>query len=188
MGPLLIFLAVLSAAGAPTPSTSELTGAASPLLPNLCEASDRSEGAILRCAALPGTDVFLRGPETAREIAIGQPKDFLPAAPDGARLGRSVAWRLLGARPVAAILRFRFDEGGDVLVVLKPVREGQEGCVVGAVEGAGGADAERAASLADREAPLFRCGRHAPILEGPWSRDGRARMMSWPPLAGAGGG
>lgn len=183
MSPLILAFAVLSSASAPPP-LSDITGAASPLLPSLCRPLDGDSEAdgVLRCAGLVGTDVFLRGPEEAREVALAQPDGFLAPPPGGARLGRSVAWRLLGTRPVAAVLRYRFQDSSDILLVLKPAREGKAGCPVGAVEDTVGPTrpaAERAAALADRRAPLFRCGSDRPVLGGIWSAAGRARMDAW---------
>jgi hypothetical protein len=187
MHPLLLVLAVLSAPAAPPPA-SETTAAVSPLLPSLCRPVDASVGGagVLRCAGLVGTDVFLRGTEDARELALARPEGFLPAPPDGGRLGRSVVWRILGDRPVAALLRYRFPNaaGGaaDVLLALKPARGNEPGCLVGAVEDTGGPSGsapDRAAAFADRRAPLFRCGRDRPELDGLWSAAGRARMLAW---------
>ncbi|RIY00019.1 hypothetical protein D3218_12010 [Aureimonas flava] len=193
MHPLLLVLAVLSAPAAPPTPPAEITGAVSPLLPRLCRPMEppADGGDVLRCAGLVGADVFLRGPEAARQVALLRPEGFLPAPPDGARLGQSVAWRLLGDRPIAAVLRYRFPEAAeapaDVIVVLKPARDGAPGCVVGAVEEGAGPSAtapERAAALADRRAPLFRCGRDRPTLDGPWSPAGRARIGVWFRLVG----
>lgn len=190
MHPLFLLLGVLSAQGSPPPA-SPVTGAVSPLIPSLCRAMDAGSGAILRCAGLVGSDVFLRGPETVREVALVAPENFLPPPPPGLRLGRSVGWRLSGDRPVAAVLRYRStgDAGAraDVLVVLKPPQGAQPGCVVGAVEETVGPSEpapERAAAFADRRAPLFRCGTNRPVFEGPWSPSGRAALRSWLGLEG----
>ena len=185
MNPLIPAFAVLSAAGGAPPPASDITGAVSPLLPSLCRPLDAGsgDGGVLRCAGLVGTDVFLRGPDEAREVALARPDGFLAPPPGGAHLGRSVTWRLLGDRPVAAVLRYRFPEGGaDILLVLKPAGEGKAGCPVGAVEDAGGpsgSGAERAAALADRRAPLFRFGRDRPVLDGPFSPPLQARAEAW---------
>lgn len=188
MHPLLLVLAVLSSGTAEQPPPSEMTGAVSPLLPSLCRPMTDGAGAdeVLRCAGLVGTDVFVRGGATDRQVALGQPVDFTPPPPDGARLGQSVSWRLLGDKPVAAVLRYRFPDAAnaphDVLLVLKPPAEGGRGCPVGAVEDVAdpaGTASDRAAALADRRAPLFRCGKDRPRLEGAWSPGGRARIETW---------
>lgn len=185
MHPLILAFAILSGSAVAPPAPSDITGAVSPLLPNLCRPLE-GEADVLRCAGLVGTDVFLKGPEEARAVALARPDIFLEPPPGGARLGRSVSWRLLGDRPVAAILRYRVPPGADpapdVLVIVKPARGGEPGCAVGAIEEAGdpaGTAADRAAAFADRRVPLFRCGRDEPVLDGLWSAEGRARTAAW---------
>ncbi len=164
MHAMLLILAVLSGAPAPAEPDPGITAAVSPLLPSLCRPGEGGEG-VLRCAGLVGTDVFLRGDEAAREPSLGAPNGFLAPPPGGARLGRSVTWRILGDKPIAGILRYRFADGWEVLVVLKPGREGAPGCPVGIVENGeapSGSGPDRAAALADRRA-LFRCGSDRPV-------------------------
>lgn len=187
MHPLLLLLGVLSGQPAAAPP-SEITGAVSPLIPSLCQPLEggAGEGAPLRCSGLVGTDVFLRGPETAREVALARPVDFLPPPPAGGRLGRSITWRLAGDRPFAAVLRYRFPDAAaaapDLLVVVKvPTDEGR-GCVAGAaqdVSGPTGSGLERAIAFADRRAPLFRCGRDTPALAGSVSGAARLILSAW---------
>lgn len=183
----LLVIGVLSGQPAAAPP-SAITGAVSPLIPSLCQPIEGGAGeeAPLRCSGLVGTDVFLRGPETAREVAFAKPDHFLPPAPDGGRLGRSVTWRLEGARPFAAVLRYRFPDAvaaaPDLLVVVKVPTDGSPGCVAGAaqdVSGPTGSGLERAIAFADRRAPLFRCGRDEPVLAGAVSEPARAILSAW---------
>ncbi|MBB3936490.1 hypothetical protein [Aureimonas phyllosphaerae] len=187
MHPLLLVLGVLSGQPA-APPPSQITGAVSPLIAGLCRpfGEGQGDGAVLRCSGLVGTDVFLRGDEASREVALGRPDAFLPPPPEGGRLGRSVTWRLLGDRPFAAVLRYRFPDAAsstpDLLVVLKAPSDDEAPCLVGAaqdVAGPTGSGLERAVAFADRRAPLFRCGRDTPALLGGVSDGARAILSAW---------
>ncbi|MBB3999992.1 hypothetical protein [Aureimonas pseudogalii] len=150
-----------------------LSGAASPLLPHFCVADPLpGDASVLRCSGLVGTDVFLAGSEDDRRVALGAPAGFPSPLPKAARLSRTLDWRLLGERPVAALLRYGFAaEGADPamqwIVVLKPGTPERPGCVVALVDGEAGAAARTTATrVADEEAAGFRCGVDRPGLVG----------------------
>lgn len=153
------------------PARAEPTGAATPVIESLCLrlALPRGEGEALRCAGLPGFDLYLKGEAAARRVALGRPEGFTPAPPEPMTLGSAARWRMLGPRPVAAILRFALPAAPDevLLAVVKAPGETSPGCLVAVLAGpAGSASSEAADALADREAAAFRCGVDRPTFSG----------------------
>ncbi len=156
---------------APAPARAEPTGAATPVIESLCLrlALPSGEGEGLRCAGLPGFDLYLKGEATARRVALGRPEGFTPAPPEPMTLGATARWRMLGPRPVAAILRFALPAAPDevLLAVVKAPGEASPGCLVAVFAGpAGPASSDVADALADREAAAFRCGVDRPSFSG----------------------
>ena len=189
---LLVVLAVLGAASPAAKGSSvsaPVSGAASPLLPHLCIAAPiPGDASVLRCSGLVGTDVYLAGGDDDRRVALGAPAGFASPLPRPARLSRTLDWRLLGDRPMAALVRYVFvADGADPamqwIVVLKPGTPERPGCVVALVDGEADATARATAlHVADEEAAGFRCGVDRPGLVG---RAGDAtRRLGTPWLAG----
>jgi len=189
---LLVVLAVLGAASPAAKGSAvsaPVSGAASPLLPHLCIASPiPGDASVLRCSGLVGTDVYLAGREDDRRVALGAPTGFPAALPRPARLSRTLDWRLLGDRPMAALLRYAFAADGaepamQWIVVLKPGTRERPGCVVALVDGEGDSAATATAThVADDGTAGFRCGVDRPSLVGRAGDATRRLGTSW--LAG----
>ena len=157
-------------APAEPPSRAEPTGAETPVIESLCVSAELPKaGDALRCAGLPGFDLFLEGPSDRRRVAIARPEGFLPVPPEPMQLGSTARWRLSWARPLAVILRYKLAGVPDEIlwVVLKaPVGE-TPGCLAAILAGRVGAGGEEADAFADGRAAAFRCGVDRPAFLGP---------------------
>ncbi|WP_156421455.1 hypothetical protein [Aureimonas sp. AU40] len=123
---------------------------------------------MLRCAALPGVDLFLKGPPERRSVSLGSPDGFIPPPPEPMALASTARWRMLGARPLAAILRYALPGAPDevLLVVVKAPSGEAPGCLVAILAGIAGSENAEADALADGRATAFRCGVDRPTFLG----------------------
>lgn len=147
-----------------------LAGAATPISPAFCEPVGPETW---RCTGLAGVEVRLLGPETARTIALGGDAPLFRPLPVAGHLSRTLDWRVNEAgQPVSASIGWRAVEGSEELVlVLRPTREGRPGCV----SAVAGPDADLDALAQDG----FRCGRERPRLAGTIPASLRAALESW---------
>ncbi|WP_062210462.1 hypothetical protein [Aureimonas sp. AU12] len=186
---LLTVLAAAPDAGSQPVAPAGIAAAASPLLPRYCvPAPTPSDPGVLRCAGLIGTDVYLAGDEANRRVALGAPAGFPPPLPAPAMLGRTLDWRILGARPIAGIFLYRLTSGDEALrwlVVTKPGSMERPGCIVALFDGNAEPEADvRAASFADARAPGFRCGIDRATIQGRAADTTRRLGAAWLQAAG----
>ncbi len=83
-------------------------------------------------------------------------------------LASTARWRMLGARPLAAILRYALPGAPDevLLVVVKAPSGEAPGCLVAILAGIAGSENAEADALADGRATAFRCGVDRPTFLG----------------------
>lgn len=166
-----LFLVLAASVGTASPAApgrppdrgaAMMTGAATPLIPSLCEreAPDR-----LRCAGFAGVDVHLHGPVNRRTLSLGGAAPAYPPLPFDASMDGTLRWHMDAGAPVAVIVGYRVLGDSDILslVLRMPRGDGRPGCLTGL---AMGARSGPVATLADA-AVGFRCGVDPVRLDGP---------------------
>ena len=137
------------------------------------EQDEESGGVRLVCDGYDGVPVYVSEGDLRFDVDYGAPNDIWESFGPFNSINDTIEWRVAGARPHAAILRFFLDTGltgtaadrGEVLVVAKVGAPDAPGCVVALVDAAV-EQANGVARGAAAMAPGFACGTQ-PVAIGP---------------------
>ncbi len=159
--------------GAGLPAQAETASRYTSIAPGDCRqvlADEESGSVAVSCPGVAGMDVWVGEGDLRTFFGFGeQPRRQCSASQTfGAfnTVGEKLEWRLRDGRPVAAIVRYRLDDGGGgrqsflAVIALK----GGQACHMAYVDGALKGHNGLARTLADGQAGDFDCGKDLPML------------------------
>lgn len=127
------------------------------------ERIEEGESVRWRCPGLAGIPLFINSGDGRFDLDAGIDNGQWESLPQFNRPGPRVEWRRRAGRPFAVIYRLvtagADQEPGSVLGVETIGRPGRPGCLIALIGGALPNANALARSVADRQAPAFRCGR-----------------------------
>jgi hypothetical protein len=161
------------AVGATSPAAAEMTSTYSSIAPDDCRQvfSDEESGSVaFSCPGVAGIDIWVGEGDLRTFFGFGEtPRKQCSASQTFGpfnTVGGKLEWRLRDGRPIAAIVRYRLDDGAgnrQNFLTVMALKDGQA-CHMAYVDGAMSGHNVTAREIADSRAEAFDCAKDMPFM------------------------